>query len=102
MTTVTRETIDDRWLTLITGPDQHGREGTSEVYDRLTSAVAELAVRTVHGLRDSGHEEDSLIALTYRVEKFVEQEVKDFAMEVVTERRARIDASRVLDAAHSR
>jgi hypothetical protein len=32
----------------------------------------------------------------------VEQEVKDFAMEVETERRARIDAGRLLDAAHSR
>jgi hypothetical protein len=102
VTTVTRETIDDRWLTLITGPAEHGREGTSEVYDRLTSAVAELAVRMVHGLRDSGHEDDRLIALTYRVEQFVEQGVKDFAMEVETERRARIDAGRVLDAAHSR
>lgn len=102
VTTVTRETIDDRWLTLITGPDGHGREGTSEVYDRLTSAVAELAVRMVHGLRDSGQEDDSLIALTYRVEQFVEQEVKDFAMEIETERRARIDAGRVLDAARSR
>jgi hypothetical protein len=102
MTTVTRETIDDRWLTLITGPDEHGREGTSEVCDRLTTAVAELAVRMVHGLRDSGHEDDSLIALTYRVELLVEQEVKDFAMEVETERRAKIEGGRVLDAAHSR
>lgn len=101
MTTVTRETIDDRWLTLITGPDAQGREGTSEVYDRLTGAVAELAVRMVHGLRDSGNEGDSLMTLTYRVEQFVEQEVKDFAMEVETERRVKIDAGRVLDAAHS-
>ena len=102
VTTVRRETIDDRWLTLITGPDQHGREGTSEVYDRLTSAVAELAVRMVHGLRDSDQEDDRLIALTYRMEQFVEQEVKAFAMEVETGRRARIDAGRVPDAAHSR
>jgi hypothetical protein len=102
VTTVTRETIDDRWLTLITGPAEHGREGTSDVYERLTGAVAELAVRMVHGLRDSGHEDDSLITLTYRVEQFVEQQVKDFAMEVETERRARIDAGSVLDAAHSR
>lgn len=102
VTTVTRETIDDRWLTLITGPDGHGREGTSEVYDRLTSAVAELAVRMVHGLGDSGHEDDSLIALVYRVEQSVEHEVKDFAMKVETGRRARIDAGRLLDAAHSR
>lgn len=102
VTTVPRETIDDRWLTLITGPDGHGREGTSEVYDRLTSAVAELAIRMVHGLRDSGREDDSLIALTYRVEQFVEQEVKDFATVVETERRARIDAGRVVDVAHSR
>lgn len=101
VTILTRETIDDRWLTLITGPDGHGREGTSEVYDRLTGAVAELAVRMVHGLRDSGNEDDSLMTLTYRVEQFVEQEVKDFAMEVETERRVRIDAGRVLDAAHS-
>jgi hypothetical protein len=97
--TVTRETIDDRWLTLITGPDGHGREGTSEVYDRLTGTVAELAVRMVHGLRDSGQEDDDLIALTYRVEQFVEEQVKDFAMEIETERRPRVDAGRVLDAA---
>jgi hypothetical protein len=102
VTAVTRETIDDRWLTLITGPDEQGREGTSEVYDRLTGAAAELAVRMVHGLRDSSHEEDSLIALTHRVERFVEHEVKDFAMEVEGDRRARIDAGRALDAAHSR
>jgi hypothetical protein len=56
----------------------------------------------VHGLRESGHEDDSLIALTYRVELLVEQEVKDFAMEVETERRAKIEGGRVLDAAHSR
>ena len=101
MTTVTRETIDDRWLTLITGPDGHGREGTSEVYDRLTGAVAELAIRMVHGLRESGQEDDSLITLTYRVEQLVEEQVKGFAMEIETERRARMDAGRVLDAAHS-
>jgi hypothetical protein len=102
VTTVTRETIDDRWLTLITGPDEHGREGTSEVYDRLTGAVAELAVRIVHGLWDSGHEDDSLIALTHRVEQLVEHEVKDFAMEVESLRRARIDTGRAFDAAQSR
>lgn len=102
VTTVTRETIDDRWLTLITGPDEHGREGTSEVYDRLTSAIAELSVRMVHGLRESGHEDDSLIAFTCRVEQFVEHEVKGFAMELEIERRATIDAGRVLDAAHAR
>jgi hypothetical protein len=102
VTTVTRESIDDRWLTLITGPDGHGREGTSEVYERLTGAVAELAVRMVHGLRDSSNEDDSLITLTYRVEQFVEEQVKDFAMEIETERRARIDVGSVLDAAHSR
>ena len=101
MTPVTRETIDDRWLTLITGPDGHGREGTSEVYDRLTGAVAELAVRMVHGLRDGGHEADRLIALTYRVEQLVEEQVKDFAMEIETERPARIETGRVLDVAHS-
>lgn len=101
MTTVTRETIDDRWLTLITGPTEQGREGTSEVYDRLTTAVAELAVRMVHGLRDSGNEEDGLITLTCRVEWFVEQEVKDFAMEVETERRAKVVADRVPDTAHA-
>ncbi len=102
MSGVTRETLDDRWLTLITGPDQRGREGTSEVYDRLTSAVAELALRMVHGLRDNGHEDESLVTLTYRVEQLVEREVKDFAMEVETKRQARIDAARVPDAAHWR
>jgi hypothetical protein len=101
MNPVTRETIDDRWLTLITGPDEHGRAGTSEVYDRLTGAVAELSVRMVHGVRDGPSEEDSLIALTYRVEQFVEHQVKDFAMDVETQRRTRIDAGRLLDAAHS-
>lgn len=100
-TIVLRETVDDRWLTLVTGPDRRGREGTSEVYDRLTSAVGELAVRMVHGLKDDGREEDGLVALTYRVEQFVEHEVKAFAMEVETERRARVDAARFLDAAHS-
>jgi hypothetical protein len=102
VTIVTRETIDDRWLTLITGPDGHGREGTSELYERLTGAVGELAVRMVHGLRDSGSEADRLIALIYRVEQLVEQEVKDFATKVETERPANIDASIVPDAAHSR
>jgi hypothetical protein len=102
VTTVTPETLDDRWLTLITGPDQRGREGTSEVYDRLTSAVAELALRMVHGLSDNGHEDDRLIALTYRVEQLVEREVKHFAMEIETRRRARIESDRVPDAAHSR
>ena len=102
MTAVSRETLEDRWLTLITGPDRRGREGTSEVYDRLTSAVAELALRMVHGLRDNGHEEERLIALTYRIEQLVEREVKDFAMEVETERLARMDAARFPDAAHSR
>ena len=100
MTSVTHETIDDRWLTLITGPDGQGREGTSELYDRFTVAVAELAVRMVHGLRDCGREDDHLIALTYRVEQFVEEQVKDFAMEIETKRRPRIDAGRVLDPAH--
>lgn len=100
--TVTPETLDDRWLTLITGPDQRGREGTSEVYDRFTSAVAELALRMVHGLSDSGHEDESLITLTYRVEQLVEREVKGFAMEIETKRRARIETVRVPDAAHSR
>lgn len=101
LTTFTRETIDDRWLTLITGPDGQGREGTSEVYDRLTGAVAELAVRMVHGLRDSGQEVNDMIALTQRVEQFVEEQVKDFAMEIETERRPRIDEGRVLDHAHA-
>lgn len=100
--TVTPETLDDRWLTLITGPDQRGREGTSEVYDRFTSAVAELALRMVHGLSDSGHEDESLITLTYRVEQLVEREVKGFAIEIETNRRAGIETVRVPDAAHSR
>jgi hypothetical protein len=82
VTIVTHETIDDRWLTLIIGPDGHGREGTSEVYERLTAAVAELAIRMVHGLRDSDEADDSLIALTFRVEQFVEQAVKEYAIEV--------------------
>jgi hypothetical protein len=94
MNPVTRETVDDRWLTLITGPDEHGRAGTSEVYDRLTSAVAELSVRMIHGVRDGANEEDNLIALTYHVEQFVEREVKDFAMAVETKRRATSDAGR--------
>ena len=102
MITVTPETLDDRWLTLITGPDQRGREGTSEVYDRLTTAVAELALRMVHGLSENGREDDSLIDLTYRVEQLVELEVKDFAMRIETDRRARLETDRVLDAAHSR
>ena len=102
MITVTPETLDDRWLTLITGPDQLGREGTSEVYDRFTSALAELAVRMVHGLSDNGIEDDSLIALTYRMEQLVEREVKDFAMAIETQRRATIETDRVSDAVHSR
>jgi len=102
LNTVTSETLDDRWRTLITGPDQRGREGTSEVYDRFTSAVAELALRMVHGLSDSGHEDESLITLTFRVEQLVEREVKDFAMEIETRRRARIVKDRVPDTAHSR
>ena len=101
VTTVSRETIDDRWLTLITGPDGHGREGSSDVYDRLTGAVAELAVRMVHGLRASGYEDDRLITLTCRVEQLVEDYVKDFAVEIETERRARIEAGRALDAPRS-
>jgi hypothetical protein len=99
---ITAETLDDRWRTLITGPDQRGREGTSEVYDRFTSAVAELALRMVHGLSDNGDEDDTLVTLTYRVEQLVEREVKDFAMEVETRRRSRIRADRVPDPAHSR
>ena len=86
VTIVTREIIDDRWKTLITGPDGHGREGTSELYDRLTSSVAELAIRMVHGLRETDEENDGLIALTYRVEQFVERSVKDYAVEVETMR----------------
>ena len=101
MTSVTRETIDDRWLTLVTGPDQHGGQGTSEVYERLTGAVAELAVRMVHGLRDNGREDDSLITLTFRVEQLVESEIKTFAMEIETERRVRFDQGRSLDAVRS-
>ena len=99
---ITAETLDDRWRTLITGPDQRGREGTSEVYDRFTSAVAELALRMVHGLSDNGSEDETLVTLTYRVEQLVEREVKVFAMEVETRRRARIRAERVPDTAHSR
>lgn len=102
MTTVTPETLDDRWLTLIIGPDERGGEGTSEVYDRLTSAVAELGLRMVHGLRDYGQEDDRLITLTCRVERLVEREVKDFAMEIETRRRERIKTDRVSDAVHSR
>jgi hypothetical protein len=101
MTSVTRETIDDRWLTLITGPDQHGGQGTSEVYERLTGAVAELAVRMVHGLWDTGREDERLITLTCRVEQLVEVEIKEFALETETERRVRFDQSRTLDAVQS-
>ncbi len=92
VTIVTRETVDDRWLTLIIGPDEQGREGSSEVYERLTSAVAELAIRMVHGLRDTDEAEDSLVALTFRVEQFVEVSVKDFAVEVEAKRLAGTDA----------
>jgi hypothetical protein len=92
-TIVTRETIDDRWLTLIIGPDGQGREGTSEVYERFTTAVAELAIRMVHGLRDSDEADDSLVALTFRVEHFVEGAVKDFAVEIETKRESGTDAS---------
>ena len=102
VTIVTRETIDDRWLTLVTGPDGHGREGTSELYDRFTGAVGELAVRMVHGLRDSGWEAERLIALVDRVEHLVEREVKDFTMEVETERRGGLGPDVVLNAAPSR
>jgi hypothetical protein len=98
---VTPETLDDRWLTLITGPDQLGRQGTSEVYDRFTSAVAELAVRMVHGLSDNGIEDDLLIALAYRVDQLVEREVKDFAVVIETQRRATVETDRVADAVHS-
>lgn len=86
VTIVTTETIDDRWLTLIIGPDGEGREGTSEVYERLTAALAELAIRMVHGLRDTDEADDTLVALTFRVEHFVEQAVKDFAFDVETKR----------------
>ena len=79
---VTHETIDDRWLTLIIGPDGEGREGTSEVYERLTTALAELAIRMVHGLRDTDDADDGLITLTFRIEQFVEQAVKDYAIEI--------------------
>ena len=88
MTIVTRETIDDRWLTLIIGPDGQGREGSSEVYERLTASVAELAIRMVHGLRDTDEADDSLVALTFRVEQFVEVAIKDFAVDVETKRLA--------------
>jgi hypothetical protein len=91
VTIVTRETIDDRWLTLIIGPDGQGREGTSEVYDRFTAAVAELAIRMVHGLREDDEADDSLIALTFRVEQFVEEAVKDFAVEIETKRLPRTE-----------
>jgi hypothetical protein len=99
---VTEETIDDRWRTLITGPDQRGREGTSEVYDRFTSAVAELALRMVHGLSDNGSEDETLVTLTYRVEQLVEREVKDFAMEIETRRPVRTRAVSMPDPAHTR
>lgn len=55
----------------------------------------------VHGLSDNGYEDESLITLTYRVEQLVEREVKDFAMDIETKRRARIVMERVPDAAHS-
>jgi hypothetical protein len=89
VTIVTREIIDDRWRTLIIGPDGQGREGTSELYDRLTASVAELAVRMVHGLRDDGHETESLIGLTFRVEQLVERAVKEYAFEIETNRLVR-------------
>lgn len=91
MTIVTRETIDDRWLTLITGPDGEGREGSSDLHDRLTNSVAELAIRMVHGLRDTGQEGEQMIALTFRVEQFLEREVKDYAFEVETMRAVTAD-----------
>jgi hypothetical protein len=40
----------------------------------------------VHGLRDSDDADDSLVALTFRIEQFVEEAVKDFAVEVETKR----------------
>ena len=91
VTTVIRETIDDRWQTLTTGPDEQGREGSSELHDRLTNAVAELAIRMVHGLRDSDHEDEKMIALTFRVEQFVERAVKDYAIEIETTRMVAAD-----------
>ena len=91
MTIVTRETIDDRWLTLITGPDAQGREGSSELHDRLTNAVAELSIRMVHGLRDTGDESEKMIALTFRVEQFVERAVKDYAFDIETMRTVTAD-----------
>lgn len=93
MTIAIRETIDDRWLTLIIGPDPQGREGTSEVYERFTTAVAELAIRMVHGLRDSDEADDSLVALTFRVEHFVEGAVKEFAVDVETKRLTGADSN---------
>jgi hypothetical protein len=90
---VTRETIDDRWLTLIIGPDGQGREGTSEVYDRFTNAVAELAIRMVHGLRDSDDADDRLVDLTFRVERFLEEAVKDFAVEIEAKRLSGMDST---------
>jgi hypothetical protein len=101
VTIVTRETIDDRWLTLIIGPDGQGREGSSEVYERLTAAVAELAIRMVHGLRDTDEADDSLVALTFRIEQFVEAAVKDFAVAVETKRLAGTDPRAVLTRAVS-
>jgi hypothetical protein len=91
VTIVTRETIDDRWLTLTIGPAEQGREGSSDLHDRLTNAVAELAIRMVHGLRDTGQEDDQLIALTFRVEQFVERAVKDYAFEIETIRMVAAD-----------
>jgi hypothetical protein len=101
VTIVTRETIDDRWLTLIIGPDGQGREGSSEVYERLTAAVAELAIRMVHGLRDSDEADDGLAALTFHVEQFVEAAVKDFAADVETKRLAGTEPKRGLTRAVS-
>jgi len=91
VTIVTRETIDDRWQTLITGPDEQGREGSSDLHDRLTNAVAELAIRMVHGLRDTDQEDEKMIALTFRVDQFVERAVKDYAFDIETRRMVAAD-----------
>jgi len=91
VTIVTRETIDDRWLTLITGPDEQGREGSSDLHDRLTNAVAELSIRMVHGLRDTGEEGEKMIALTFRIEQYVERAVKDYAFDIETTRTVTAD-----------
>ncbi len=91
VTIVTRETIDDRWHTLITGPDEQGREGSSDLHDRLTNGVAELAIRMVHGLRETGQEEEKMIAVTCRVQEFVEHAVKDYAFEIETSRMVAAD-----------